>query len=160
MEEEDQPARHEGESPETPGTSPPPDPPPAAEWEESGRAQGYWAVEEQYSDQDTYQPAAGSGTGRATAAMVLGIVGLIFTVCCCGGGMFGLISSIVAWVLGHQEVKAIQQGRSNWEGLGQARAGMIMGIIGTILNGLIMLGGILFYAFYFAVIIAAAASGA
>jgi hypothetical protein len=89
--------------------------------------------------------------------MVLGIIGVM--TCCCGGWI-GLICSIVAWVLGHQELKAIDTGESSWEGYGQARAGMIMGIIGTIINALLLIGAVLYYALVFGVMIASGAGGA
>jgi hypothetical protein len=92
--------------------------------------------------------------------MVLGIVGLATSIFCCGACMVGLICSIVAWVLGHQELKAIESGTSDLAGQGNARAGMIMGIIGTVINALILVGVALYYIFIFAVVIAGgAASG-
>ncbi len=71
-------------------------------------------------------------SSQATAALVLGIVGLVL----CGG-----ILSPVAWYLGHQEVRAIDAGRRDPMGRQTANAGRILGIIGTVLVGL----GILFF---------------
>ncbi len=71
-------------------------------------------------------PAA---SGRATTALVLGILGLL---CCQFLGP-------VAWVLGNQELKAIRAGSSPASGEGVAKAGKILGIIGTVLLGLVCL---------------------
>lgn len=72
----------------------------------------------------TSEPAAARPAGnRATAALVLGILSII---CCPLGGP-------VAWYLGAQEGNAIRAGHSPAAGEGLAKAGMILGILGTIL---------------------------
>jgi hypothetical protein len=58
---------------------------------------------------------------QATTALVLGIVGLFFT-----------LVAPFAWKFGHDELKAIDEGRRPPEGHGQASAGRILGIIGTV----------------------------
>ncbi len=84
-------------------------------------------------------PAPGTGTGgfpessNAVAALVLGIVGLVLAVACCP------ITSPIAWALGASEVSAIDAGRRDPQQRGLAVAGMIMGIIGTVLLGLALL---------------------
>ncbi len=64
-----------------------------------------------------------SASTQAITSLVLGILGIF----CCG------LLAPVAWYLGSQEVKAIREGRAPLAGEGLAKAGMIMGIIGTIL---------------------------
>ena len=59
---------------------------------------------------------------NATTVLVLGIVGLFFT-----------IVAPVAWVLGNQELDAINAGRRPPEGESNAKVGKILGIIGTVL---------------------------
>ena len=59
---------------------------------------------------------------QATTALVLGIVGLV--VCWFLGP--------VAWWIGRKEVKAIDAGRRPPENRGSARAGEILGIVGTV----------------------------
>ncbi len=71
-------------------------------------------------------PSAGT-SGRATASLVLGILGFV----CCQ--LFGP----VAWYLGAQERKAIRAGLSSPAGDGVALAGMIIGIVVT---GMLVLG--------------------
>ncbi|OGF14602.1 MAG: hypothetical protein A2W00_04405 [Candidatus Eisenbacteria bacterium RBG_16_71_46] len=58
--------------------------------------------------------------------MVLGILGII----CCN------LLAPVAWVLGHSELQTIASGASSPQGEGTARAGMILGIIGSVLLAL------------------------
>ncbi len=60
---------------------------------------------------------------QATTALVLGILGLV----CCG------VLAPIAWYLGNEELKAINAGQLPATTEGMARAGMILGIIGTIL---------------------------
>ena len=58
---------------------------------------------------------------QATTALVLGIVGIFFTVV-----------APFAWKFGHDELKAIDEGRRPPDGHGKATAGRILGIIGTV----------------------------
>ena len=74
----------------------------------------------------------------ATAALVCGIVGVLLFVV--------LVVSIVAVVLGFvaaSKAKAAQAAGGRAEGLGRARAGWILGIIGLVLfGGIVVAGGI------------------
>jgi hypothetical protein len=71
---------------------------------------------------------------QATTALVLGILGLVI----CGG-----ILSPFAWVMGNKEMQAIDAGRRPPENRGTANAAKILGIVGTVLLGLWIIGGIL-----------------
>ena len=53
------------------------------------------------------------------------------------------IFAIVAWVMGHQDLKEINAGRMDPDGRGLTQAGMIIGIIGTVLMVLAVGGQIL-----------------
>ena len=64
-----------------------------------------------------------SASTQAITSLILGILGVI----CCG------LMAPIAWYIGSQELKAIQAGLSPAAGDGLARAGMILGIVGTIL---------------------------
>lgn len=64
---------------------------------------------------------------NSQVAFILGIVGLIGTVCCC----FLFFLPPVAWVLGHQAVKAIDAQPHMYSGRDQARVGMILGMVGS-----------------------------
>ncbi len=68
-------------------------------------------------------------SNRPVIALILGILGII----CCG------LLAPVAWYMGSQEVKAIAAGTAAASGEGLAKAGMILGIIGTILLVLTLL---------------------
>ena len=68
-------------------------------------------------------PPAASGSSKATTALVLGILGFL----CCQ------LCAPFAWYIGKNELKAIQAGTSPAAGEGTAKAGMILGVIGTIL---------------------------
>ena len=57
--------------------------------------------------------------------------------------MFGPLTGIPAWVMGHGDLKEIQAGRIPQSEHGLTTGGMVLGIIGTCLGGLIILGIIL-----------------
>lgn len=82
-------------------------------------------------------------TGKAIAALVTGIVGL--TMC----GCFPI--SIVAWVLGKQAEREILASGGQLGGDGMAKAGWIMGVIGTVGAALIVLAYVAFFAVMIAV---------
>jgi len=69
------------------------------------------------TDQSQYPEAS-----QATTILVLGILGLII----CG------VLAPVAWIMGKNELEAIDSGRRPPENRGTANAGKILGIIGTI----------------------------
>jgi hypothetical protein len=68
-------------------------------------------------------PVGSSQSSQATTALVLGIVSIV----CCQ------ILGPVAWFLGHQELQKIRNRQSSAAGEGFAKAGMILGIVGTVL---------------------------
>lgn len=73
--------------------------------------------------------AVQQSSNRPTVALVLGILGIV----CCG------FLGPVAWYLGSQELKAIQAGQAPSAGEGFSKAGMILGIIGTVFLGLTLI---------------------
>lgn len=79
------------------------------------------------------QPTQQSSTGstRALVTLILGVLSLV-----CGGFVMG----IPAIILGHMELKAIKNGEAPKEGEGIAKVGYILGIIGTVLTCLVILG--------------------
>jgi hypothetical protein len=66
---------------------------------------------------------------RATLVLVLGIVGIV---CCMPAG-------IVAWVLGHQDLKDMTAGLMDPAGRGMTQAGKILGMISVALAVLAIL---------------------
>lgn len=67
---------------------------------------------------------------QSTTAMVLGIVGLAAGFLFCG---VGFVVSPFAWAIGRRSLKDISASQGQLGGESQARSGMIMGIIGTVL---------------------------
>lgn len=63
---------------------------------------------------------------QATTILVLGILSII----CCGP------VGIAAWVMGNNELRAIEEGRRPAENRGTANAGRICGIVGVALTAL------------------------
>jgi hypothetical protein len=75
-------------------------------------------------------------SGRALAAMIIGICSIVFG--WCGIGILGIILGIVALILGIMERKAIASGQSSEKGKVFALVGLITGIVG-IIGGVIVL---------------------
>lgn len=68
---------------------------------------------------------------NATTALVLGILSLVTCICY---GVIGLPLGIIAFILGNKATKEYNENPENYESVGNASAGKIMGIIGIILN--------------------------
>ncbi len=105
-----------------------------------GQAPGPYPPPGQYPPgQYGYQPAyMAPKHPQATLAMVLGIVGLT--------GIFCYITAVVApfaWWIGAKATREINAEPGRYSGQGEASAGKIMGIIGTVLLilGLLVLAG-------------------
>jgi hypothetical protein len=81
------------------------------------------------------QPSAqqGGASGRAIAALVLGIVS--FVMCCTPAGIIGI-------VLGKMEMNAIREGRAPRAGESVAKVGFYLGIVATAIS--LLVGGLYF----------------
>ncbi len=79
---------------------------------------------------------------RGVVVLVLGILGLVM-------GGIGLPMAIIAWVLGHADLKKIRAGTMDPEGEGLTQAGKICGIIGTIWQSLMVLACVGYFVFIF-----------
>ena len=73
---------------------------------------------------------------NATTSLVLGILSLVTCICY---GVIGLPLGIIAFVLGNKAMKEFNENPENYESVGNASAGKIMGIIGIILNTIFIL---------------------
>lgn len=75
---------------------------------------------------------------RATLILILGILGIV---CCfpCG---------IVAWVLGVQDLQAMERGEMDPSGRSTTNAGKICGIIGVCWNALVIVGYAIAFLFF------------
>jgi hypothetical protein len=74
-------------------------------------------------------PQAGLALGLGLGA----VVGALF----CG---VPLLLSPFAWAIGHRARKEIRESRGHYDGDGMAQAGMILGIIGTVLLAIAVVG--------------------
>ncbi|MGI9604365.1 MAG: DUF4190 domain-containing protein [Acidimicrobiales bacterium] len=107
----------DGTPPPPPGQIPPPPPPaPPNPW--GAPPGGAFPAGRYYAE-----------ASQASTAMTLGIVSLAGGVLC---GVLILLAP-VAWIVGQKEISAIDAGRRDPANRGQANAGRIMGIIGTVL---------------------------
>ena len=70
---------------------------------------------------------------RGGLILTLGIVGLV----CCG------IAGIIAWVMGHSDLREIKEGRMDPAGRGMTQAGMICGIISVIFSAIGLVVGLI-----------------
>jgi hypothetical protein len=78
--------------------------------------------------------APGAANGLATASLVLGIMGLAVLVITLGlGTLISLPLSIAAWICAHRARGRIKRGETG-TGVGSARAGRILAVIGVALG--------------------------
>ena len=84
-------------------------------------------------------PLAGA-TGKATAALVLGIVSIPGCMCY---GIPSLVCGVLAIVFGSVAKREIREGRMPASAMGKARAGVICGIVGVVLTACLPLLGLL-----------------
>lgn len=142
-----------GSSPYPPQQStPPPAPPYPGQYPQPGQAYppyGAGAPAPGYGPQNPYNPYgpyAGATGGvehpQGTTILVLGIVGLLLC----------QIAGPVAWIMGRNTLREIDSSGQHFSNRGQVKAGMICGIIATVLTVL----GILFYVVAFAAMMAGA----
>jgi hypothetical protein len=71
---------------------------------------------------------------RGGTILTLGIIGLPL-ICCLIAPVFGIIS----WVMGAGDMKKMDAGLMDPTGRGMTQAGLVMGIIATVLGGLILI---------------------
>jgi hypothetical protein len=128
--------------------SPPPEPP-SRYWQQQPQSPGYGPPgayggqqpqQPQYGQQPSYDqpyppyPVPPPNHGGALASMIVGIVSLVLA---CGYGI-GLLGAPVAWYLGSKSLREIDASQGRLGGRGMAQAGKVMGIIGTVLLGLLL----------------------
>jgi hypothetical protein len=129
-----------GDAGETPAAEPPP--PPGYGTPPPPPGYGTPPPPPGYGGPGSAGPARNSS--KAVAALVIGIVSVLLGFCCAVLGLVG----IVAIVLGRSARKEIALSGGALSGDGMARAGVILGIIGsvvgvvmTILNALLLING-------------------
>ncbi|MGI8595312.1 MAG: DUF4190 domain-containing protein [Solirubrobacteraceae bacterium] len=128
------------------GTQPPP--PPRAQW---------WRQEDSRSSPGTaaaYSPAhdprvrAAQGNGHAVAALSLGIAGLVLFLLSGFGLVFilNLPCSVLAWIFGRAGMRRVDDGETTAR-RGMAQAGMLLGVVGTVIGGLAIVAWALGFVF-------------
>ena len=95
-------------------------------------------------------PGAAVRPHRGVAILVLGILGLVMCVIC----------GIIAWVMGNSDLREMDAGRMDSAGRGMTQAGRICGMIGVILNVVVIGIWLLFAVMGIGLAAAGAASGA
>ena len=112
-----------------------------SQWQQPGGEQG-WRPEEQPQQQPTgpggwhqtpdgqWVQAGPGSSGKATAALVLGILGLVFC---------PLICSVLALVFGYQGRREIDASGGQMSGRGSATAGIVLGWIGVVICALFLI---------------------
>ena len=68
---------------------------------------------------------------KATTSLILGIISII--TCCCYG-IIGWPLGIAALIIGNKAIKLNEEHPNDYEGVGNAKTGKILGIVGIILN--------------------------
>jgi predicted Zn finger-like uncharacterized protein len=90
-------------------------------------------------DRQRYEPRRDAEPHRGGLVLGLGITSLVL-VLVCGLAPISLVLGLVAWVMGHGDLRKIDAGAMEPEGRGNTQAGWICGIIGTVFSGLFLLG--------------------
>ena len=130
-------------------TTPPPGQPPQDPNQPYGYAQPGYGQQQPYGQQPGYYGQPGypppivyraPDHPQAATAMILGILGLVLC----------QVLSPFAWSMGKKTVAEIDASQGHLGGRGQAQAGYVCGIIGTIILGL----GVAFLIVYFVIIVA------
>jgi Domain of unknown function (DUF4190)/zinc-ribbon domain len=99
--------------------------------------QGYPPPQPGYANQMYQQQGAKGASGRAIASLVLSLLAILM--------MCGPFTSVPGMILGKVEMNAIRQGQAPLAGEGIAKAGFYIGLVVTILYGLVVLGYIFFF---------------
>jgi hypothetical protein len=86
---------------------------------------------------------------RGTLILILGILALVPI----HGMTLTLILGPIAWIMGNSDLKEMRAGRMDPEGESQTSIGRICGMIATILGGVGLVIGLLFFCLWLAVII-------
>jgi hypothetical protein len=78
---------------------------------------------------------------RGTLVLVLGILSLVFSLAgiVCYGYFVGFPLGLTAWILGHYDLGKMARNEMDPAGRNNTQAGMICGIIGTVLSALVLL---------------------
>lgn len=90
----------------------------------------------QYGPPGAYGPPPPPNHPRSTLAMVLGIVGLAGGLIC----YLPILCAPFAWFIGRKARSEMDAEPGRWSGHGAAQAGLVLGIIGTVILILVAVG--------------------
>ncbi len=76
---------------------------------------------------------------RGAVVLTLGIISLAAMVVWCAAPLWAILG-LAAWIMGQTDLRKMNSGQMDDRGRSTTQAGWICGIIGTVLNGLVMLG--------------------
>ena len=88
-----------------------------------------------------YSPVQVPVLPQANTALILGIISLAGAFVC----VLPLFASPAAWLVGNNALKAVRASNGQYRGETEARIGQVLGIIGTVLLGLAIIGLVLFF---------------
>jgi hypothetical protein len=74
---------------------------------------------------------------RGAVVLALGIISLALIAASCAP--VGAILGLIAWIMGQTDLRKMKSGQMDDENRGMTQAGWICGILGTVLNSLLML---------------------
>lgn len=82
---------------------------------------------------------------RGGFILAMGIISLVMLFACWPLAPLAVVPGLIAWILGHGDLRKIRDGTMDPDGEGSTQAGWICGIIGTCLNALVVLtcGGVI-----------------
>lgn len=116
-----------------------------------GQQPPQWQPPPPYNGAPAYGPYSGAPLPpkhpSAVTALVLGIISVAGVVLC-----IGPLIAPFAWYLGHKAVSEIDQNPGVYSGRGEANAGKVLGIVGTVLLVLV----ILYWALIFGLVVSGA----
>jgi predicted Zn finger-like uncharacterized protein len=88
------------------------------------------------------RPRGSYAPHRGTLILVFGILAIV--------GVLTIVFGPMSWIMGNNDLKEIRAGRMDPEGESQTNIGRILGMIGTILHGVVIVGCCIFYIVIFA----------
>ena len=97
----------------------------APPFHQEGLAAPTKAMSNPYAASNVAAAGAFNKAHRGSTVLTLGILSLVCNLM--------LVPGILAWIFGHADIKEMDAGRMDPEGRGMTYAGMILGIIGTVL---------------------------
>jgi predicted Zn finger-like uncharacterized protein len=77
---------------------------------------------------------------RAGFVLTMGVISLAVPFACWPLAFLGVIPGILAWAMGSGDLAKMRRGEMDPDGQGNTQAGWICGIIGTLINALVVLG--------------------